>query len=191
MKINIILSPNGKKNLNDTIYDVIDNCVPGDVQKFGAKAAHWTFGIFGDGGTNALFSLAKPIFENLAKSFFNDNNIYASPHNLVLTKKGEELHGSIDIENIDYLKSITKNQQRIIDGLKTLAPDNVAWAIIDVIDDDTDDILTSVLTTVNNKKKEAIIKLLVNEFHSNICKAFTDFMADAKIGLAVKKITII
>ena len=100
------------------------------------------------------------------------------------------MHGSIDIENIDYLKSITINQQRIIDGLKKLAPENIAWTIIDVLDDDTTSILTTVLETVNDSKKETIIKLLIQEFSSNICKVLTGFFADNKIDLAVESISL-
>lgn len=190
MKVNITLKSNGNKNLNDTIYDIIDNSVDGGIQKFGAKAAYWTFGIFGDNGSNTLFALVHSLLENLIKDFFSDNNIYATPQNLVLTKKGEELQGSIDVDDIDYIKSLTINQQRIIDGLKTLAPNNIAWEIIGMLDEDTTPIVTSVLQIVNDEKKETIIKLLIKEFHSNICKAFTGFFADNKIDLAVESISL-
>jgi hypothetical protein len=191
MKISIILIPNGKKNLNDTIYDIIDTCVNGDVQKFGAKAAYWTSGIFGDNGNNALFSLLHSFFESLANSFLKDNNIPATVKNLVINKKGEELDVSIDLEDIDYKVSVTNNQERIIDALKNLSPENVAWDILGVLQGDTDTIVSSVLDTVNDEKKEKIIKLLINKFHPNICKALTGLLADNKIGLGVKNLSLV
>ena len=190
MKIEINLNPNNKKTLNDAIYDIIDTHIDGDIQKVGFKATYWAFGIFGDNGNNALFSLVRSFFENETKKFLKDNDIYATAKNLVLTKKGEELHISVDIEDIDYTKSLTINQQRIIDALRKLSPDNVAWEILGVLQDDTNIIVSSVLETVSDEKKEAIIKLLIKQFHSNICKAITNALAGNKIGLCVKKISL-
>ena len=76
MKVNITLKSKSKKNLNDTIFDIIDNSVNGDVQKFGIKAAYWTFGIFGDNGSNTLFALVHSLLENIVTDQQQQLNCY-------------------------------------------------------------------------------------------------------------------
>lgn len=190
MKLNIALTANGEKNLNDAICDIIDAHINGGIQKLSIKAIYRTFGILGDNGNNALFSMVCLFFENVAKNLLKQNNIYATAKNLVLTKTGEELQASVDLEDIDYTKSITMNQQRIIDALKNFLPDNVTWDILDILQDDADTIVSSVLETVNNEKKELIIKLLINTFQSNICSTISNLLTDNKIDFSVKRISL-
>lgn len=188
MKIYAVLTPNNKKNLNDNIYDIIDNHITDNIQKAGVKAAYWTFNIFGDNGSNALFSLAKSKFEGLIKGALKNNHIFANVRNIILIKSEEKLNVSIEIVDIDYFQSIIKNKQRIIDGLKNLSPNNVVWDILNLLQDDTDVMLSTILKTIDDKKKEAIIKILLNQFDSTLCSYLTKILNDNKIGLAVKNI---
>ena len=190
MKIKAVLNPVGGKNLNDSIYDIIDTQIKEDIKKIAIKATYWAFGIFGDNGNNKLFALVCSFFEDFANKIMHENSIYASAKNLDITKNGDELFVSVDVEDVDYTKSVTLNKQRIIDGLKNISPDNIAWNILDLLEEDTDVILSSVLKTEKKKKKESIIRLLINQFQSNICNAISNALADGKIALSIKSLYI-
>lgn len=191
MKIQITLNSNSKKNLNDTISDFIDIVGSNDILKSIYKAIHWTtFCLFRDGGTNTLFTLLKPVFENIAKGFFSDYSIIATPQNPVLTKKGEQLYVTVDVKDIDYNKSLQNNQQRIIIGLKKLPLDNIVWKILGVHKAERISKYSLLLSKISDNKKEAIIKKLIKLFNSIICRMLSGVLADNKIALGVTKIAL-
>ena len=107
MLINIKLWPNSKKNLNDTIYDIID-IIPNktDVEKFGIKAGYWTAGIFGDGGTNTVFSWVSDIFKNLIENIMKNNHIYADIQKVTVEKDHEMLNVTATARNIELSKKL-------------------------------------------------------------------------------------
>lgn len=190
MLINIKLWPNSKKNLNDTIYDIID-IIPNktDVEKFGIKAGYWTAGIFGDGGTNTVFSWVSDIFKNLTENIMKNNHIYADIQKVTVEKDHETLNVTATARNIEYSKSLAENYNRIMDGLKQLPADHIVRKILDTLQDDKIAVVSALLDAISEKKKEEIIKLLIGEFHESLCAFLTKLLNDNKIELAIKKIS--
>lgn len=190
MLINIKLWPNSKKNLNDTIYDIID-IIPNktDVEKFGIKAGYWTAGIFGDGGTNTVFSWVSDIFKNLIENIMKNNHIYADIQKVTVEKDHEMLNVTATARSIEYSKSLAENYNRIMDGLKQLPADHIVRKILDTLQDDKIAVVSALLDAISEKKKEAIIKLLIGEFHESLCAFLTKLLNDNKIELAIKKIS--
>ena len=191
MLINIKLWPNSKKNLNDTIYDIID-IIPNktDVEKFGIKAGYWTAGIFGDGGANTVFSWVSDIFKNLTENIMKNNHIYADIQKVTVEKDHEMLNVTATARNIEYSKSLAENYNRIMDGLKQLPADHIVRKILDTLQDDKIAVVSALLDAISEKKKEEIIKLLIGEFHESLCAFLTKLLNDNKIELAIKKISL-
>ena len=133
MQIKATLSPIGSKKLDETIVNLVDTHFDGGIQKFGIKFAWGVAGIFGQDGKNTLLAWARGFFEDFVKNTLKENNIYATVEKLDISIDHEDLNISLVADNIDYTKSITKNTKRIIDGLKKISPDNVAWGIIDIL----------------------------------------------------------
>ncbi len=191
MKIKIQVKPNGKKNLNDTIYDIID-IIPNktDIEKFGIKAGYWTAGIFGDGGTNTVFSWVGDIFKDLAKNAMQNNHIYADILKVTVEKDHETLNVTVIAENIEYSKSLSENYERIMDGLKQLPADHTVRKVLDTLQNDKNKVVSALLDAISEKKKEAIIKLLIEEYHESLRGFITKLLNDNKIQLAIKEISL-
>ena len=190
MQIKATLSPIGSKKLDETIVNLVDTHFDGGIQKFGIKYAWGVAGIFGQDGKNTLLAWARGFFEDFVKNTLKENNIYATVEKLDISIDHEDLNISLVADNIDYTKSITKNTKRIIDGLKKISPDNVAWGIIDILGKEKNDTISALLNSINDKKKESIIKLLIKEYHSNLCEFLTKLLVENKNNLSVKNISI-
>lgn len=190
MKIKIVLAPSGKKNLNDTIADTVHQKVDNLPLKAGILVGYKLAGIFGDSGTNTALSLVRGIFEKIAKDNLHKNHIYADVKKLTVEKNGEKLDVTLEAENILYSKSITENFQRIMDGLKKLPEDHIVIKVLDTLQDDKAAVVSALLDAVSEEKKEAIIKLLVGEFHEKLCSFIAKLLSDNNIQLTVKTISL-
>ena len=77
-----------------------------------------------------------------------------------------------------------------MDGLKQLPADHIVRKVLDTLQDDKNKVVSALLDAISEEKKEMIIKLLIGEFHDNLCTFITGLLNDNKIELAIKKISL-
>ena len=185
-----VLTPNGEKKLMNTLYDTImqfSDMV--DVGKIGLKGAIFGLDAIGDGATNAVFSLLRPVLTDIVKDeVLKPYHIFADVTISEIKKKGESLYIVVKAENINYTKSLTQNLPMITDALKKELPEVFPWEILDVLQEDTDVALTAFLNAVNDCKKDDIVRILIGRYHSDICEFLTQLLNDSNISLTVKEL---
>ena len=115
--------------------------------------------------------------------------LYLNNEKVTVEKDHEMLNVTATARNIEYSKSLAENYNRIMDGLKQLPADHIVRKILDTLQDDKIAVVSALLDAISEKKKEAIIKLLIGEFHESLCAFLTKLLNDNKIELAIKKIS--
>lgn len=191
MKLHLIVVPNGQKNLHDTMYDIIEKKANAGFWTFGVKLGYDAVTFLGNGTTNfVLQKIIFPMFKDNASVYLTDAEFSAVTNKTNIKLIGNTAIVTLDLNEIDYLGILKRNLDTILDAVKKIYPDIIAWDILDILSDDKDTAVNAVLNSVSDSKKEEIVKLIIKKFETNFCNAITDALKDQEIELAAKNLTV-
>ena len=186
------LIPDSGKKLMQTLYDSIMQFADVvEVGKLGLKGALLGLDAIGDGATNAVFTLLRPVLESIVKDeVLEPFHIAAKVSIVKIRKMDESLRITVAVKDIDYVRSLTPNLPLITKALREELSDTVLCDVLDILQDDTPVAVTAVLQSVSNRKKDELVRLLVGTYHQEICEFLTQLLVDNKIKLTVKELEI-
>lgn len=90
---------------------------------------------------------------------------------------------TLSLDGINYIGIIKKNLTFILDGIKKNFPDIVVWDILDILAKDTQTVLDGIFNPISDEKMEAIIKLLVKTYETELCKLITGVLIKEDFAL--------
>lgn len=190
MNIMIKLVPNSGKGLDDTVCDMVDNLDSNVAVKLAIKAGYRTTGVFGDDATNTVVSWFNGVVMEITRKMLKDNHIYAEVKKITVEKEEETLRLALEVDHIQYEKSLIKNLKRIVSGLQKLPEDHIVRTILDILQEDKEAVVSALLSAISDEKKEDIIKVLVEKYHDNLCSLLTNLINENKINLAIVALTL-
>lgn len=217
MRVHIQLIPRGNKTIIEAILDAISKkiaipysnylayggsvfvdpappippLIPLELLKRATKGAASMFlGALSDSKINSILEKQKTTLTNVANKYIKQNGIAAEMVVDKIIKEDERLKINVNIDAIDYEKTICKFLPNIIDSLKTKESDIFFWEIYDIIGDDRDTLVKATLSSLTEEQKDMIVKLLVKRFDHAICEKLTGFLAEQQIDLTVSGISI-
>lgn|GEM_PF-951518 len=192
MILDAVLIPENGKKLMQTIYEAITQFSDVvEVGKLGLKGALFGLGAIGDGATNAVLTLLRPVLESVVKDeVLTPFHIAAKVDIIKIRKQEESLRITVAVKDVDYVRSLTPNLPLITKALREKLSGAVLCNILDVLQDDTPAAVSAVLKAVSNRKKDEIVRLLVGAYHKEICDFLTQLLTDNRIKLTVKELAI-
>lgn len=203
MKIDLVLTPDNNIDLADVVASMLD--MSGDrptvanapiyakrsiFKKIIEKAAVRVLRSTGDYTTNALLMKLKPFITDKINEYLSSNHITLSVIIGSIVKEGNIMRITLEVNSIDYKGIITHYLPQILDSLCEKDSQSILLQITDILENDKAAVIGAVLDNLGDKKKEAIVSLLVNRYNSAICEKISKYLSDQNIAVQVSQIGI-
>ena len=206
MKLELILTPDNNKDLADVVSSMLemsdDRPTAADSPTFArrplfkkvigkaAVSAVRVIGATGDNTTNALLMKLRPFITDKVNEYLVKYHITASVIINSIVKEENTMKIVLEADAIDYKGIITHYLPQILDSVRKKDSQSILIQITDIIKNDKAAVIGAVLDNLSDEKKEAIVKLLVNRYHSTICEKISKYLADQNIAIQVSQIGI-